>query len=195
MISSLCDDMNIPYRGINNNITVSNPQIIELANSGTIEEFNEIFYRCTHMEYKIIISNLDKIRSLKEGEKFYINADKELIIHQNYNIPFGGFAISAYRWSIGLGREESFRDLAHFLTKIRLFLNKANRLEINKWKTIPVTKYRILKHKYKILTRGLINLKDTYKGDFNIISQINNLLTDIEYSNPVIRNTIDSFEI
>ena len=66
---------------------------------------------------------------------------------------------------------------------------------MNKWKTIPVTKYIILKHKYKLITRGLINLKNTYKGDFNIISQINNLLTDIEYSNPVIRNTIDSFEI
>lgn len=194
MISSLCDDMNIPYRYANNNI-VSNPQIIELANSDNIDEFCEIFYRCTHMKYEIILSNLDKIRSLKEGEKFYFNGDKEIIIHENYNIPLGGFAISAYRWSIGLGREDSFRDLAHFLTKIRLFLNKANRLEINKWKTIPVTKYRILKHKYKILNRGLINLKETYKGDFNIITKINNLLTDIEYSNPVIRNTIDSFEI
>ena len=194
MISSLCDDMNIPYRCLNNNI-VSNPQIIELANSDSIYEFNEIFNRCIHMDFKIVISNLDKIRSLKEGEKFYINGDKELIIHQNYNIPFGGIAISAYRWSIGLGRENSFRDLAHFLTKIKLFLNKANRLQINKWKTIPVTKYRILKHKYKLITRGLINLKDTYKGDFNIISQINNLLTDIEYSNPIIKNTINSFEI
>ena len=73
------------------------------------------------MDFKIVISNLDKIRSLKEGEKFYINGDIELIIHQNYNIPFGGIAISAYRWSIGLGREDSFRDLAHFLTKIKLF--------------------------------------------------------------------------
>jgi len=194
MIGSLCDDMNIPYRNINNNI-ISNPLIIELANSEKIEEFHERFFRCTHMEYKKIIDNLDKIKNLNEGEKFYFNGDREIIVHTNYSIPFGGFAISAYRWSIGLGREDSFRDLAYFLTKIRSFINRSNKLAVNKWKSIPVTKLRILKHKYKYINKGLMKLKKTYENDYSIQSKIDGFLTDLEYSNPIIRNTIDSFEI
>ena len=87
MISSLCDDMHIPYRNMNNNL-ITNPLILELANSQKIEEFNERFYRCTHMEYKKILENLDKIKNLNKGEKFYFNGDKEIIIH-NYYDPFG----------------------------------------------------------------------------------------------------------
>ena len=194
MIGSLCDDMNIPYRNINNNI-ISNPLIIELANSEKIEEFNERFYRCTHMEYKKIIDNLDKIKNLNEGEKFYFNGDKEIFVHTNYSIPFGAIAISAYRYAIGLGREESFRDLAYFLSKIRSFINRSNKLAVNKWKTIPVTKLRILKHKYRHIKKGLLKLKKTYESDYSIQIKIDSFLTDLEYSNPVIRNTIDSFEI
>jgi len=194
MISSLCDDMNIQYRNINNNI-ISNPLILELANSERTEDFNERFFRCTHMEYKKILENLDKIKNLNEGEKFYFNGEKEIVIHSNYSIPFGGFAISAYRWSIGLGREDSFKDLAYFLTKIRSFINRSNKLPLIKWNSIPVTKLRILKHKYRFINKGLMKLKKTYEDDLNITSQIDGFLTDLEYSNPVIRNTIDTFEI
>ena len=147
------------------------------------------------MEYKKILENLDKIKNLNKGEKFYFNGDKEIIIHNYYSIPFGSFAISAYRYAIGLGREESFRDLAYFLTKIRSFINKTNRLAINKWNTIPVTKVRILKHKYRYINKGLLKLKETYEGDYNIVSKIDGFFTDLEYSNPIIRNTIDTFEI
>jgi hypothetical protein len=194
MISSLCDDMNIPYRNINSNIGL-NPLMIELANSEKIEEFNERFFRCTHMEYKRILVNLDKIKNLNEGEKFYFNGEKEIIIHSNYSIPFGGFAISAYRYAIGLGREESFKDLAYFLTKIRSFINRSNKLPIIQWKSIPVTKLRILKHKYRFINKGLTKLKKTYEDDINITNKINGFLIDIEYSNPIIRNTIDICEI
>jgi hypothetical protein len=179
MIRSLCN--NIEYDKYNYDLYdyVMDPKITELSKSDNLEEFKINLKKNISIDYETIINNLDKIKQLKNNDKFYFY-NNEFHIHTNY---IGVWGISVYRQVVGYSRTSSFNDLEYFLTKIELFLRRCYRLGYNNWASIPSTKIKILIYKFKNCKRGLNILKETYKDDNNIINNIDKLLININILN------------
>jgi hypothetical protein len=159
---------------------VINPQINKLANSN-LESFQDNFKDIIKINYKTVASNLDTIRFIKEGEKFYFNENFEIQVHSNY---FGyTWPISIYRYTIGLGRGSTFNDLKTFMKKIKSLFNKSYLIEENKWNDIPKIKMKILKNKYLNIKNGLLRIKRTYEDDNEIKNIIDEFIKNIESFN------------
>ena len=134
-----------------------------------------------NLSYKTVSHNLDRLRLIKEGEKFYFNENNEIIIHQNY-LGYT-WVTSVYRYTIGLGRESTFNDLKQFMRKIKTILNRIYLINEDQWNDIPKIKMKILKSKYVNIKNGLLRIKRTYEGDNDIANIINEFIKDIESFN------------
>lgn len=170
MIRSVRNDI-IDDREYNYFNYVITPQIRQLFNSETTDEFYNNFKQCVSYEYNIVISNLIKIKNLQQNQKFYFDDEFNIQIHSNY---FGSWTTSTYRYIVGLGRDSSFNDLEHFIKEIKLLIDRT--LIVNYKHCIPKIKLDILKSHFKNIKKGLLKLKETYNNDNNILSIIDKLI-------------------
>jgi len=178
MIRNIIKDNNI--YNFNTFSYIINPQIDKLAKSSH-ESFEKDFMDILNLSYKTVSHNLDRLRLIKEGEKFYFNENNEIIIHQNY-LGYT-WVTSVYRYTIGLGRESTFNDLKQFMRKIKTILNRIYLINEDQWNDIPKIKMKILKSKYVNIKNGLLRIKRTYEGDNDIANIINEFIKDIESFN------------
>ena len=178
MIRDIIKDNNI--LDLNTFNYVINPQIDKLANS-SIESFEQNFKDIINLSYQTVSHNLDRLRSIKEGEKFYFNENFEIVIHQNY-LGYT-WVTSVYRYSVGLGRLSTFNDLKSFIRRVKALFNKTYLINEDKWGDIPKIKMKILKSKYINIKNGLVRIKRTYEGDKDIENTIDEFIKDIESFN------------
>jgi hypothetical protein len=152
---------------------VITPQIKQLFDSETADDFYNNFKQCVHYDYNIVINNFIKIKNLQKNQKFYFDNNTNIQIHSDY---FGSWSISTYRYLIGLGRELSFNDLKFFIINMKKFIDRSLLVNNSDKKCVPKIKIDILISQFKTMKRGLVNLKETYIDDKNIVSIIDELI-------------------